>query len=192
MSVYTYNGDTSCLHIIGDLLLKSGFSNFTNTSSEDNVIKLHFSTEISQNDIQNIETLITNFDQDSYNKQGSYKYQHLNTIIYFVQNTVWVVVSEFMFRGRYIDTIDKLIVNSSMTTTSSADTDTYSVRVCDVATNTIVGSQTFSNKSIVANEIQLDQELMPPTLSVLEIQVKGSSSTCSVKIHSCFLVLYAF
>jgi len=156
--------------IIDSLTYDDGTRNLTISSSD----------TLTQDDIANIESVISTYTNPSISKV-----QRVNNItLYFkdINNTTFKTIGDYdyLFNGNY--SIKELKVEGYILSGN------YTVRLVDVTTNTILGYNTFSNNIVTTNIILLST-ISDTIVHSLEVQVNCSDSSIPVKINKCTLIL---
>ena len=181
-NLYVFEKPIANQHILEDVIKSQSFSNIETIGSVGNEVTIAFSADITEQDRASLSNIVWNFDDGLYNQNETYKIENIGLKLGTIQGTTWRIPSEFVAKGKYLDTIKKIGVNAYIS--SATNGDTYDVRIYDALRNTVCGLATFSNHTAETNEIPVEDENMPATLSPLEVQIRCSTSETIVTVNS--------
>lgn len=165
MSTYTftYGGPDSGLGFIQTELQKN-FSSIQTVTLTSNVVTMTFTDGISTQDQTSVQSTLDNLYQESLGNNNQNNSIFVSAGYVTSKSGVRITVGSFLF------TPNEIYKKVRIYAVTQASTCTFSLRICDVISNTSVCLQnlTSTNGTVLEN---IDITTMPPITTVLEVQV---------------------
>ncbi len=185
-NIYTVQKYITNQHILQDVIQNSGFSNLDYISSIEDNLSIYFTNDITEQQKESLSNIVFDFDDQQFTDNENLKYQNISIKNSVVNNTNWTIVSEFITKGKYMETMTKLLINSHI---SSLDDGEYSVRLYDPNRNKVCGLSAFTNKILDTNEMLIDIMNVPETITLLEVQIKTDNINTFVTTKNCCIII---